>query len=103
MSEGSLIMPNSSKMFSTVSSNLEPNSTGKFETVTQTFNQKLSIYKTDKIKCSNRYETLYTDNNDDQFCNSYDDSTSSGSSTLSNEISDKISSGNIQKKKNRKI
>ena len=43
---------------------LESNSTQKFETVTQKSNRKLSIHKTDETKCSNRYETLYTDDND---------------------------------------
>ena len=50
-------------------------------------------------KCSNRYETLYTDDNDDESLNSCDSSTSSDSSISSDEISDKISSGNMQKKK----
>ena len=42
--------------------------------------KKQSIHKTDKIKCSNRYGTLYTDDNDDESCNSYDSSTSSDGS-----------------------
>ena len=49
------------------------------------------------------YETLYKDDNVDESCNSYDVSTSSDSSTSSDEISDEVLSGNIQKKKNRKI
>ena len=76
---------------------LESNSTKKFEIVTRKSNKKQSIHKADKTKCSNRYETLDTDDNDDESCNSYD------SSTSSDEISDKISSGNMEKKKNRKI
>ena len=76
---------------------LESNSTKKFETVTRKSNKKQSIHKADETKCSNRYETLDTDDNDDESCNSYD------SSTSSDEISDKISSGNMEKKKNRKI
>ena len=44
-----------------------------------------------KIKCSDRYETLYTDDNDDESYNSYDSSTPSDSSTSSDEISDEIS------------
>ena len=76
---------------------LESNSTKKFEIVTQKSNKKQSIHKADETKCSNRYETLDTDDNDDESCNSYD------SSTSSDEISDKISSGNMEKKKNRKI
>ena len=43
----------------------ESNSTRKFETVTRKPNRKRSIHKTDeKIKCSNRYETLYAYDND---------------------------------------
>ena len=76
---------------------LESNSTKKFEIVTRKSNKKQSIHKADETKCSNRYETLDTDDNDDESCNSYD------SSTSSDEISDKISSGNMEKKKNRKI
>ena len=72
-------------------------------TVTRKSNKKLSIHKTNKIKCSNRYETLHTVDNDDELCNWYEGSASSDSSTSSDEISDEISSGNIQKKKNRKI
>ena len=49
---------------------LESNSTKKFEIVTRKSNRKQSIHKTDEIKCSNRYETLYTDDNDDESCNS---------------------------------
>ena len=45
---------------------LESNSTQKSETITQKSNRKQSIHKTDEIKCSNRYETLYTDDNDDE-------------------------------------
>ena len=74
---------------------LELNSTQKFETVTRKWNRKLSTYKTDKIKISNRCETLYTDDNADESCDSYDSSTFSDSSTSSNEISHKISSGNM--------
>ena len=78
---------------------LESNSTQKFETVTGKANGKhFSIYKTDEIKYSNRYGTLYTDD-DDESCNSYDSSISSDSSTSSDEISEEIASGNIQKKK----
>ena len=76
---------------------LESNST--FEVVTRKSNKKQSIHKTDEIKCSNRYETLYTDDNDDESCNSDDSSTSSDGSTLSDKMSDEISSGNMQKKK----
>ena len=81
---------------------LESNSTQKFEIVTRESNPKLSFPKTDEIKCYNRYhEKLYTDDNDDESCNSYDCITSSDrSTTLSDKISDEISSGNIQKKKN---
>ena len=78
---------------------LESSSTQKFETVKRKSNRKQSIHKTNEIKCSNRYETLYTDDNDDESCNSYDSSTSSDSSISSNKIFDEISSGNIQKKK----
>ena len=78
---------------------LGSNSTKKFEIATRKSNRKQSIHKTDEIKCSNRYETLYTDDNDDESCNSYDSSTSKGSSTSP----DEISSGNVQKNKNRKI
>ena len=45
---------------------LESNSTQKFETVTRKSNRKLSIRKTDDIKCCNMYEALYTDDNDDE-------------------------------------
>ena len=62
-----------------------------------------SIYKTDEIKCSNRYETRYADNNEDESCNSYDSSTFPDSSILSDKIFDEISSGNIPKKRNQKI
>ena len=79
--------------------NLESSSTQKFETVTRKSNKKQSIHKTNEIKCSNRYETLYTDDNDDESCNSYDSSTSSDSSITSDKMFDEISSGNIQKKK----
>ena len=77
---------------------IESNST--FEIVTRKSNKKESIHKTDEIKCSNRYETLYTDDNDDESCNLDDSSTSSDGSTLSDEMSDEISSANMQKKKN---
>ena len=60
------------------------------------------IYKTDEIKCSNRYETLYTDDNDDEFYNSCNSSTSSNSSASSDKMLDEISSDNIQKKKKSK-
>ena len=64
--------------------------------------KKQSIHKTDEIKCSNRYETLYTDDDDDESCNSYDSSTSSDGSISSDEIYDEISSDNMQKKKKSK-
>ena len=54
--------------------NLESNLTQKFETVTRKSNRKPSIHKTDEIKCSNMYEKLYTDDNDNESCNSYDSS-----------------------------
>ena len=57
---------------------LESNST--FEVVTRKSNKKQSIHKTDEIKCSNRYETLYTDDNGDESLNSCDSSTSSDGS-----------------------
>ena len=41
----------------------------KFETVTWKSNRKQIIHKTDEIKCSNRYETLYIDDIDDVSCN----------------------------------
>ena len=44
---------------------LESNSTKKFEIVSRKSNRKQSIHKTDEIKCSNRHETLYRDDNDD--------------------------------------
>ena len=78
---------------------LESNSTQKSETVTRKSNRKQTIHKTDEIDCSNRYEALRTDDTEDEFCNSSDSNTSSDSSTSSDEISDEISSGNIQKKK----
>ena len=78
---------------------LQSNLAKKFDIVTRKSNRKQSIHKTDEIKCSNRYKTLYADDNDDESCNSYDSSTSSGGRTSSDEISDEISSGNIQKKK----
>ena len=59
-------------------------------------NRKLSIHKAGEIECLSRYETLYTDGNVDESCNSYDSSTSSDGSFK------EISSGNIPKK-NRKI
>ena len=62
---------------------LESNSTQKLETVTRKSNRKLSIHKADKIQCLSRYETLYTDDNVDVSCNSYDSSTSSDSTTSS--------------------
>ena len=49
------------------------------------------MLKSMKIKCSDRYEILYTDDNDDESYNSYDSSTPSDSSTSSDEISDEIS------------
>ena len=52
------------------SPDLEQNSTKKFKTVTRKSNRKQSIHKTDETKCFNRYETLYTDDNDDESCNS---------------------------------
>ena len=76
---------------------LESNSTKKFEIVTLKSNKKQSIHKTDEIKCSNRYETLYTDDNGDESLNSCDSSTSSDGSISSDETSDEISSGNMQK------
>ena len=76
---------------------LESNSTKKFEIVTRKSNKKQSIHKTDEIKCSNRYETLYTDDNGDESLNSCDSSTSSDGSISSDETSDEISSGNMQK------
>ena len=63
---------------------------------------KLSIYKTNENKCSNRYEILCTDENDDKSCISYDIRTSSESSTSSGKTSNKISSSNIKQKKNQK-
>ena len=48
------------------------------------------------------YETLYTDDNHDESCNSCDISISSVSRTLSDKISDEISLDNIQKKKKSK-
>ena len=50
---------------------LESNSTQKFETVTRKSNRKQSIHKTNEIKYSDRYETLYADDNDDESCNLY--------------------------------
>ena len=55
--------------------NLKSNSTQRFEAVTRKSNRKQRIHKTDEIKCYNRYETLYRDDNDDESCNSYDSST----------------------------
>ena len=75
---------------------LESNSTQKIE-IHENQTENYSIHKTDEIKCSNRYGALYTDYNDDESCNSYDTSTSSDKN------SDEISSGNIQKKTNRRI
>ena len=76
---------------------LESNSTKKFEIVTRKSNKKQSIHKTDEIKCSNRYETLYTDDNGVESLNSCDSSTSSDGSISSDKTSDEISSGNMQK------
>ena len=71
---------------------------------TRKSNRKLSIHKTDEIKCSSAYETLCIDENDDKSCNSYDIiSTLSESSTSSDKTSDEISSGNTEQKKNRNI
>ena len=81
---------------------LESNSTKKSEIVTRKSNKKQSIHKTDEIKCSNRYQTLYTNDNDDESCNSYDSSTSSDGGTSSDKMSDGISSGKMQKKKKSK-
>ena len=53
--------------------------------------QKFETHSCEEIRYSNRHETLYTDDNDDKSCNSYDSSTSSDSITSSDEISDKIS------------
>ena len=78
---------------------LESNSTQKIETVTQKSKRKLSIHKAEEIECLSRYETLYTDGNVDESCNSYDSSTSSDSTTSSDDFFKEISSGNIQKKK----
>ena len=75
----------------------ESNSTQKFETVRQKSDRKLSIHKTDEIKCCSRYETLYANDNDDESCNSCDSIAFSDTSTSSDEISDEISSGSIQK------
>ena len=74
---------------------LESDSTKKFETVPVKSNRKLGIRKTDKIKCSNRYGTLYTVDNDEESYNSYDSSTPSDSSTSSDKIYGKTLSGNI--------
>ena len=82
---------------------LESNLTKKFEIVTQKSNKKQSVHKTDEIKCSNRYESLYIDDNYDESCKSYNNSFSSDGSTSSDKISDEISLGNMQKKKNQKI
>ena len=70
---------------------LESNSSQKFETGTWKSNRKPNIHKTDKIKCSNRYEIPWRDDKDDKSCNSYVSFTSSQSSTSSDEISDEIS------------
>ena len=80
---------------------LQSNSTKKIEIVTRKSNKKQSIDKTDEIKCSNRYETLYTDDNDDPSCNSYDSSTFSDGSISSDEISVEISKE--KKSKNLKV
>ena len=82
---------------------LESNLTKKFEIVTRKSNKKQSVHKTDEIKCSNRYESLYIDDNYDESCKLYNNSFSSDGSTSSDKISDEISLGNMQKKKNRKI
>ena len=79
---------------------LESNSTKRFEILTRKSNRKQRIHKTDEIKCPSRYETLYTNDNDDESCTSYDSSTSSDGSASPDKISDEILSGNIQKKKN---
>ena len=60
---------------------LESNLTQKCKTVTRKSNRKQSIHKTDEIKCSNRYETFYTNYNDDESWNLCDSSISSDSST----------------------
>ena len=65
--------------------------------LTRKSNRNLSIDKTDEIRYSNRYKTLYTDNKDDESCNSYENSTFSDIITSSSEISDEISWSNIQK------
>ena len=62
---------------------LESNSTEKFEIVTRKLNIKQGNHKTDEIKCSSRYETLFTDDNNDESCNSHNSSTSSDGSTSS--------------------
>ena len=49
---------------------LESISTKDFEIITRKSNRTQSIHKTDEIICSNRYEILYTDDNDDESCNS---------------------------------
>ena len=74
------------------------------ETSTRKLNRKnFSIHKNDEIECSNRYETLYTNDNDDKPCNPHDSTTSSDSSTSSDEVSKEISSGNIKKEKIKKF
>ena len=78
---------------------LESNSREKIETVKRKWNRKPSIDKSEEIKCSNRYESLYKDDSDDEPCDLYDSITSSESSALSYEISHEIPLGNIQKKK----
>ena len=68
--------------------------------------KRKSIYKTNEIKCSNRHETFYTDDNDDKSCDLYDGSTSLDSSTSSVEISDEndetIKEKNYEIKRNKK-
>ena len=78
---------------------LESNSREKIETVKRKWNRKPSIDKSEEIKCSNRYESLYKDDSDDEPCDLYDSITSSESRALSYEISHEIPLGNIQKKK----
>ena len=62
---------------------LESNLTQKFESVTRKSNRNPSIHNTYELKCSNKYETLYRDDNDDESCNSCNSSTTSDSSTSS--------------------
>ena len=62
---------------------LESNLTQKFEPVTRKSNRNPSIHNTYELKCYNKYETLYRDDNDDESCNSCNSSTTSDSSTSS--------------------